>query len=70
MSDTTSKSSLIYESLVDLAKEYTEEESKLLSYIPCTPRRQQANNLTSLLKRDAEEAFKAGIKRCGQPHPD
>jgi len=84
MSDTTSKGSLIYESLADLAREYTEEESKLLSYIPYTPRRQQANNLTGLLKKDAEEAFKAGIKYrpprslvstsgvgwAYQPHPD
>jgi hypothetical protein len=34
-------------------------QSKLLSFIPCTPRRQQANNLTG--PRRVENAFKAGV---------
>src|SRR5438045_7553774 len=34
-------------------------KSKLLSFIPCTPRRQQANNLTG--PRRVKDAFKAGI---------
>ena len=37
-------------------------KSKLLSFIPYTPRRQQANNLTGLSGVDAEEAIKARIK--------
>jgi hypothetical protein len=59
-------------------------KSKFLSFIPCTPRGRQANNLTGLSKVDAEEAFKAGIKYTPpdpllatsgvnwvyQPHPD
>jgi hypothetical protein len=57
-------------------------KSKLLSIIPCTPRRQQANNVTAL--RNVQDTFKAGIpyksprslvKTSGknwnfQPHPD
>ena len=35
-------------------------KSKLPSFIPCTPRRQQANNPTG--PRKVEQAFKAGIK--------
>ena len=55
------------ERLAKLAREITGGEtagikSKLLPFIPCTPRRQQANNLTGLLKVDVERAFKAGIK--------
>ena len=57
-------------------------KSKLLSFIPCTPRRQQANNVTA--PRNVQDTFKAGIpyksprslvKTSGknwkfQPHPD
>jgi hypothetical protein len=55
------------ERLAGLAKEIARGEtagmkSKLLSFIPCIPCRQQANNPTGLSKEDAEEAFKTGIK--------
>jgi hypothetical protein len=49
MSDTASKSLLSIERLADLMRKIAVREtagrkSKLLSFIPCTPRRQQANN--------------------------
>ena len=37
-------------------------KSKLLSFIPCTPRRQQANNLTVSPKVDIRKAFKTGLE--------
>jgi hypothetical protein len=43
-------------------------QSKSLSFISCTPRRQQANNLTGLSKVYVRDAFKAGIKYT-PPHP-
>ena len=81
MSD-TSKCFLLLGELVDLVPPLI--KSKLLSFIPCTPRRQQANNLTGMLKVHAEDAFKVGIKytppdplvdtsgkdRVFQQHPD
>jgi hypothetical protein len=39
--------------------EAADMKSKLLSFTPCTPRRQQANNLTG--PRRVKDAFKAGI---------
>jgi hypothetical protein len=59
--------------LADLAKEIAGREnagiqSKSLSFISCTPRRQQANNLTGLSKVYVRDAFKAGIKYT-PPHP-
>ena len=55
--------------LANLAREFAEAggetagmKSKLLSFMSCIPRRQQANNLTGSLKVDAGKAFKTGIK--------
>ena len=43
-------------------------KSKLLSFIPCIPCRQQANNLTGLSKVHVQEAFQSGI-RYTPPRP-
>jgi hypothetical protein len=56
MPDTASKDLLPIEKLVNLIREIgvgktAGTKSKLLSFIPCTPRRQQANNLISKCKR-------------------
>jgi hypothetical protein len=51
-----------------VGRENASMQSKLLSFISCTPRRQQANNLTGLSKVWLRDAFKAGIKYT-PPHP-
>ena len=54
--------------LVDLSKELTKEDSKfskLLSFVSCTPRRQQVNNVTGN-RRQAENVDMSAADTAGK----